>query len=59
MDWITELLRGDSVAHAILILSLVAVLWLASGQIRVAGIDPLVMLMRVVAAQAIVLFFAH
>jgi len=38
MNWITELLHGESVAHAMLVLSLVAVLGLALGQVRVAGI---------------------
>jgi putative transport protein len=39
MDWIRELFTGESVAHTVLLLSLVAVTGLALGSIRIKGVS--------------------
>ena len=38
MDWVVQLFQSDSVAHAVLIISLVAACGLALGNIRVSGV---------------------
>ena len=38
MSWLSELIWGESIAHAILILALVAATGLALGHLRVAGV---------------------
>lgn len=54
MNWITELLHSNSVAHAILVLSLVMALGLALGSLRIGGFG-----LGTVGVLFVGLFFGH